>query len=131
MTERPVLSAKMPPAIAALARGDGQAAAAAAAGVSDRTIRRWLGDAAFSGALREVIDVAFFTGMAVLSDVNADANRYIAAVVRGEVPADPHRLNAARLAVTLGTTQREAVDLAGRVAALERRTGVNDGSRTC
>lgn len=111
-------------AAAILAGGGTNAEAAAAAGVHLRTVARWRTDAAFMADVRRLTAGALDTASRVLAGGAANAARYLVSVADGTAEGDAHRVNAARLVLTMAPTLRDAVELEARLSALEVAAGI-------
>jgi hypothetical protein len=105
--------------LASLAAGQTIALAAAAAGVSERTVHRRLADAAFCSRLDRLRGAMIDRALGQLADAMADA----AGVLRKLLKAknDNVKLGACRSLLELGSKLRDAVELERRLAELERR----------
>lgn len=113
------MSAQKALAVAALARGESHAQAGEAAGVSARTIGRWVDDPTFAGLVREAVARSFASALARLAGGATGAAGYLVDVAAGKMRGDPQRVNASRLVLTLAVDIREAVDYGARLAAVE------------
>jgi HEAT repeat protein len=103
----------------AIAVGKTQVAAAAEAGIGERTLRGWLTKPAFRRKVDEI-------RAAMISEAVGRMGRGMAAAadVLGKMlgSRDPHlRFKAAKAVLELGTKLRESEELARRLADLERR----------
>lgn len=104
-------------AVLALAGGATQDAAAEAAGVSRRTVVRWLGDPAFVARVSATRDAAFAAALGRLSEAAVRA-----ADTLQELLADKNaaiRLGAASAILRAAPAWRESCDLAARLTAIE------------
>lgn len=126
MNERPELSGKQAEAAAILGSGGTVAEAAAAANVTPRTITRWRGDPAFAAEVRQLTATGLDTATRVLAAGAAAAARYLCEVAEGKSRADPNRVNAARLVLTIGPELAASTDREARLAALEQALGLAD-----
>ena len=116
------LTSKQSAAITALLEGQTQGGAATAAGVTKRTVQRWLNDPAFSAALRDGSDGAIRAASARLAALTEHAIGAIAATMAQ--PAQPGagvKLRAADALLTQALKIREHADVLERLAALEAR----------
>ena len=123
MAEELALTSRQLAAVPILAAGGTIEAAAAAAGVTPRTVNRWRLEAPFTAAVRDGTGDLYESAMRRLAGGLDAAAGYLVDVAAGAAEADRGRVNAARLVLTLATAQREAVELAERVALLEQREG--------
>lgn len=112
---------------AALATGATYAAAGTVAGVSERTVRRRMGDPQFAAevSVRRGEQVATVTGQLVTAGV--DAVEALRECLRSD--SEAVRLRAAHLILTVGTQLRHAHELEERLRALEARplTAADEG----
>jgi hypothetical protein len=104
---------------AALATGATYAAAGTVAGVSERTVRRRMGDPRFAAevSVRRGEQVATVSGLLV--NAGADAVQVLSDSLRSD--SEAVRLRAAHLILTVGTQLRHAHELEERLGALEAR----------
>ncbi len=107
-------------AIASLARGETQAAAAAASGLSERTIRRRLADPGFRQAVAEARREAVQRALGVLAAGATGAAATLVRLLRHE--SAWVQLSAARAVLHAATQGVELEALQARLAALEART---------
>src|SRR5688572_27035255 len=108
-------------ALAALLRGDTQQAAAAAAGVTDRTLRAWLHDPPFRDALRESRAQLLSATSALVQAAAREAVATMRAVMTDKgVPARA-RVTAARSLLELGLRYAEKVEYEARITELEEQ----------
>ena len=121
---RPELSGKQAEAAAVLGSGGTNSEAAEVAGVTVRTITRWRGDPAFAAEVRQLTATGLDTATRVLAAGAAAAARYLVEVAEGKARADPNRVNAARLVLTIGPEIAAATDREARLAALEQAVGI-------
>jgi len=110
--------------VEALARGCSYSTAGCLAGVTAKTVQRWVRDPEFSHRLSEqrTRRVSEVTGL--LLDATTDA----VAVIRrecNEAPKPADRLRAAGLLLTLSTKLSEKLDVEARLAELERFVGMS------
>lgn len=106
-------------ALAALMSESTIAKAAQASGVSERTLYRWLGDPAFSGAYRSARRAAVELAMSRLQRSAAAAADVLVELASDRTTAAPVRLGAAREVLDLALRSLEHDDLEARLAALE------------
>lgn len=117
-------SAKQQAAIAALLEGNSQADAARLAGVTKRTIQRWLLEEAFAAELRAGGDAAIRTaGARLAGSVESAVTALIDVVEEPTADGAAVRLRAADTLLNQALRLREHNDLSDRVAALESRLG--------
>lgn len=121
---RPVLSARMLAAVPVLAFGGTNAEAGAAAGVSDRTVRRWRAVPAFVAEVRAMTAEALDAAARTLAAGALEAARYASGVAADPTQPDGVRLAATRLVLTLAPQLRDACELEARLSALERAVGL-------
>lgn len=105
--------------IAALAAGSTVLEAAAAGGMSERTVYRRLEDPAFRRLVDDARAEIVSRAVAKLSAASADAADTLRDLLRSDM--DFARLAAARAILEIGSKLREHEDLAERVRALEER----------
>jgi len=115
-------------AISLLARGATRSEAAKGAGISERTLYRWLADPEFSGAVKEaqraVLD-ALCSGLANAALISV---RYLARVAAGEEQGEKLRIraSAALLSNALNVWRYyELTELEDRVKQIEASMGVS------
>ena len=115
-------------AIEALVAGASRSAAAAAAGVAERTLRRWASSDDFAAQLRLAYDEAFTDALRVLRGAAMDAVRALREVA-GDRDAPPAaRVGAARAILEEGRKAIELDDTEARLAALEHQLATSDAS---
>jgi hypothetical protein len=120
------LTTKQAAAIAALLEGNTKTAAATAAGVTMRTLQRWLNEPAFTAELRAGSDGAIRAAVARLSAA-ADASIEAIENVR-DTPTTPGaavKLRAADALLNHALRIREHADILERLSELERRLNEN------
>jgi hypothetical protein len=105
-------------AVEALVAGARLDAAAASAGVSVRTLRRWRKEPQFESALRAAQDDAFSSARSELRAAALDAVRALREVTCEGSPAAA-RVAAARCVLDLAIRSRETDDLESRIEELE------------
>ena len=115
------LSARQSRFIGALIGGASMSEAAAAAGVVDRTARRWLSQAAVRGELARCTAGVLSEVAARLVSVMAGMIDVLDEVAHDESASAAARTGAARAALDAGLRLAELVSLSDRVAALEAR----------
>jgi hypothetical protein len=103
----------------ALARGDTVQAAAAAAGVSERTAYRRAADVAFRRRLVELRAQMVSRALGKLADTAAAAVETLHGLLHGE--SGTVQLGAARAILELGNQLRKSVDLEARISVLEQQ----------
>lgn len=108
-------------AIAALISAPSLVEAATTAGVSVRTLRRWLEDEEFQRAYRKAKGelVGFATGR--LKGAMAKAVKVLEDVAEAKENPPAARVSASRAILELGLYSHEAEDLEAKIAELERR----------
>lgn len=106
-------------ALAELARGRTQREAADAVGVSDRTIRNWMGLPAFQAALREARATLLAETSTLLHSAAGAAVRTLREVMEDSRTGGLARVLAARAALTLTYRSAEVDDLTQRMTELE------------
>jgi len=107
-------------AIEALARGETQSRAAKSAGVSARTIARWLDDHAFVAAVREARTAALDTALGRLHSLSLKAATTLGALLSPR--SQPSiRLAAARAVLEASLRLRESLDFEARLADVEQK----------
>lgn len=104
--------------LAALARGHSAAGAARSAGISDRTVRRWLDDPAFAGRVEELRRTMLDAAVGQLADAAADAVSTLRLMLAAD--SEAVRVRAARAILAAVVVLRESLDLEERLAVLER-----------
>jgi|CXWK01.1.fsa_nt_gi hypothetical protein len=115
------LTTKQAAAIAALLEGNNQAGAATAAGVTKRTLQRWLTDPTFTTALREGSDGAIRAASARLAALAEHAVTSIAVTMQQPTtPGAGVRLRAADALLGHALRIREHADILERLAQLEK-----------
>jgi hypothetical protein len=102
----------------ALAAGDSIAAAAAKAGMGERTAYRRLADPDFRRRVAELRAEMIGRALGKLADGMTEAADVLRQLLAGQTPPAV-RLGAARSILELGVKLRESVELEQRVAALE------------
>lgn len=113
------LDTKREVAIAALLSAPSLGAAAAAAGISESTLSRWLRDTAFSDAFLSAKRDVLAQSTARLVAVSAQAIDCLTAVlVDSSAPASA-RISAAKAVLDYGYRGCEVDDLAARISAVE------------
>lgn len=119
MAENTLLTVKQRAAVdALLAHGD-QRQAARAAGVNDRTLRRWMHDPLFAAALQEAQDTALDSVTADLVRAAGGAVALLAATVDSDAAPLGLRLQAARTLLDAALRWRELRGIEHRLAMLE------------
>ena len=115
------LTTKQAAAIAALLEGHNQAGAATTAGVTKRTLQRWLTDPTFTAALREGSDGAIRAASARLAALAEHAVTSIAVTMQQPTtPGAGVRLRAADALLGHALRIREHADILERLAQLEK-----------
>jgi hypothetical protein len=103
----------------ALAAGQTVQAAALAAGLSERTVWRYLADPAFKARLIEVRAQAIERAAAALGNGCSQAVEALTQLLAAK--SETVRLGAARAILELGPRLRESVEFHARLAALEKK----------
>ncbi len=117
-----LLSPKQEAAIAALIGEPSYAVAAQAAGVTDRTLRRWLQtDPAFRQRLRQARASAFEGVVRKLHSAGSEAAGILEAIARDANASLGARVAAARTLLHFSCRGREVADLDDRMAELEEQ----------
>jgi transposase-like protein len=120
MTEKALITVKQQAALDSLLADGDQVKAARAAGVNDRTLRRWMHDPAFAAALQQAQDA---TLDAVTSDLVRAAGGAVALLRETVDNADAAlglRLQAARTLLDAALRWRELRGIERRLDALEQ-----------
>jgi len=132
LAAKPDSEAQKRRAIEALVAGSSRSAAAAAAGVAERTLRRWACSDDFAAALRAAYDEAFTDALRVLRGAAMDAVRALREVASDREAPPPARVAAARAILEEGRKAIELDETEARLAALESQlaTGGATGSIT-
>jgi hypothetical protein len=115
------LSPKQHKAIAALMSSPTISAAAAAVGVNERQVYRWLDDPAFAEAYRAARREAVGQATARLQQVSSEAVDRLQALLTCGKPAI--ELSAARSIIEFAVKSVELEDLQARIEALEAKYG--------
>lgn len=119
--QKPPLSPAQRRALAALAAGQSKSAAATAAGISERTLDRYLQDARFMDALNRATDEAIRAAAAGLLAGLETAVETLKTVAGDKNEAAGTRVRAAERIIVLAVELWQSHTLAERVAALEDR----------
>ncbi len=119
------LNPKQDKALVALLTEPTISAAAKKAGIGERTLHTWLGEAAFSEAYRDARRLAVGQAIGRLQQVSSKAVDALLEVIDTEyTPAPPAvRVSAASKILDLAMKATELEDLAARIAALEQQMG--------
>lgn len=118
MRQKETSPGKQKIAIAALLAGKSQDAAGRAAGVSRRSVVRWLADPAFAGELAAARAAAFGETLALLKAGAAEATRALLNLLKSKSPAE--RRQTAREILTFAFKAVETEDFELRLAGLEK-----------
>ena len=121
MAAKPDSEAQKRRAIEALVSGSSRAAAAAGAGVSQRTLRRWACSDDFAAALRAAYKQSFTDALRVLRGAAIDAVRALREVASDREAPPPARVAAARAILEEGRKAIELDETEARLTALERQ----------
>jgi len=105
-------------AMAALAAGEGRAAAAIAGGVSLRTLERWHSEPGFRDALREARRQAFDQGLETLKGITCKAVEALAQLLNSKREAE--RRHAAVELIGFAMRAHETLEFEARLEALEK-----------
>lgn len=105
-------------AAVSLAKGETVAAAADAAGVNERTVRRWLADDEFAARVGELRSTMIDNAVGQLADAAGEAVQTLREMLAAE--SEPVRVRAARAILAAVVVLRESVELEDRLAELER-----------
>lgn len=113
--------------VVALAGGATHAAAAKKAGVTVRTVQRWLAEPEFVARVSEARHTFFDTAFGKLAASAGDAADALAALLAD--PSPGIRLRACQTVLQAVPSWREHMELAERLAALEAAVAANGGQR--
>jgi hypothetical protein len=105
--------------VASLAAGGTHVEAAAAGRVSLRTLARWSSDPAFRSAVQAARERLLETALGKAADLALEAVTTLGEIMRDSLAASASRVSAAKSILENVIRAREAVELVGRVAALE------------
>jgi hypothetical protein len=105
--------------ILAVASGETVTAAAASAQVSDRTARRWLARPEAKAKLAEARDLLFRTAVSTLAGAANSAAVTLRKLLNDKSPKV--QLMASRLILEIGASLRDHLEIAERLAEIERR----------
>jgi hypothetical protein len=122
--DAPRLTARQEAAALALAAGQEVKAAAAACGVGERTLHRWREGAAFRSRVQELRTELFGLAVGRLCELTGKAADRLGKLVDSNT--ETVALGAAKAILEAAPRLREAVDLAARVAELERQFAEED-----
>jgi hypothetical protein len=115
-------------AVLALAQGEPTSVAAAAAGVSKRTVERWCNDSEFAFEVRDTRTELLNTAVGQLAAGAAEA---VTALRAALVDDDGrNRVQAARTLLDAVLSLRESLDLEQRLAAIEAAEDDRNGGRS-
>jgi hypothetical protein len=114
-------------ALAALLAAPTLAEAAARAGVGERTLRRWLGDAAFRAELHRAQDEAMAQATRQSLAAMAEALQTLQAIMHDPTAQPSARVSAAKSILEHAARLYEATMLAERLAALEQKVATERG----
>lgn len=115
-------------AVAGLAAGLTKGEVARQAGVSDRTLRRWLGQDAFRRQVEDARAELISRTVGRLADATTDAVGTLQELLgKGTPPAT--RLGAARAILEMASRYRESEELEKRLAALEEAVAARERER--
>jgi hypothetical protein len=109
-----------PAAILALASGEGVAAAARKAGVTERTVRRWREEDGFRREVARAHAEMFARALGCLAE-GAASGALVLRQLALKAKSESVKLGAARALLELGPKLRESVEREERIAALESR----------
>ncbi len=113
------ISRKRESAIAALLAEPNLAAAAKRAGVSERTLRRWMHLPEFKQSFDEARSVVFDSALTLLHTTSVEAVETLRACLNSD--SDPTRVRASAVILERGFAAHEVSSLAVRLAALEAK----------
>ncbi len=116
-------------ALDALLLGTTLEAAAASAGVSARTLRRWRAEPPFAARLRDAQDQAFEFARNGVRAAALDAVEALREVVRDRAGAASARVSAAKCILDVALRSREVDELVARVDAMEQLTRDREEAR--
>jgi hypothetical protein len=116
----PGLTARQATALDALLRGQTNTAAALAAGVSERTLRRWGYEPAFRSALMEARRDAFAQAVGLTARYAPVAVGTLVKVMNDQMASPSARVTAAAVLLKFGREGLELDDLAARIEQLEQ-----------
>lgn len=106
-------------AIETLLREPTTRAAAATAGVSEKTLWRWLSDPAFARAYREARSRLLESTLTTLQAASVEAVKVLQEVMNGYEVQPAARVSAARAVLDFALKGREQIELEERLRALE------------
>lgn len=115
-------------AIAALLTAPTIAEAAAAVGVHEQTLWRWLQDPEFQSRYREAKREAVSQAVARLQQVSGEAVDTLRGIMVDTEAKDAARVTAAKAVLEMAFKAVEAEDLVSRIEALERAISEKGGS---
>lgn len=118
-TQGKTLTAEQRRALDALLGGADNAAAAKAAGCSERTLMRWKTEPTFRQALQDAQDAALDATTGALVAASMASVALLRAVVENDAAQMSHRLRAAGTLLDATLRWHELRNLAQRIAALE------------
>ena len=113
------LTSNQEKAVAALLSEPSVAAAAAKAGIGERTLFRWLDDPAFADAYRQARREAVSQAVARLQPMSTHAVTVLAMVMADTRVSPSTRVTAAKSVLEFAIRAVELEDLEGRLSALE------------
>jgi hypothetical protein len=114
-------------ALAALLAAPTLAEAAARAGVGERTLRRWLRDAAFRAELHRAQDEAMAQATRQSLAAMTEALQTLQAIMHDPTAQPSARVSAAKSILEHAARLYEATTLAERLAALEQKVATERG----
>lgn len=123
MTGKAKMTRKMESAVAALLTAPTIATAAAAVGISEQTLWRWLQDPDFKERYREAKREAVAQAVARLQQVSSQAVETLWVIMTDDEAKDSTRVTAAKAVLEMAIKGIELEDLAARIDALEKSLG--------
>jgi transposase-like protein len=114
-------------AVIALASGETVAAAAAKAGVAERTLYRWRNEESFRREVAQARAEMFSRALGYMAE-GAVSGALVLRQLCLKATSETVKLGAARALLELGNRLRESVELEARLAALEETLGT-DGEK--
>lgn len=119
-TGKAKMTRKMEAAVAALLTAPTIATAAAAVGISEQTLWRWLQKPDFQEGYREAKRLAVAQAVARLQQASAEAVDVLRAIMADTGAKDSARVSAAKIVLEMALKGTELEDLAVRLEQLER-----------
>ncbi len=119
-TGKAKMTRKMEAAVAALLTAPTIATAAAAVGISEQTLWRWLQNSDFQERYREAKRQAVTQAIARLQQVSSEAVETLQQVMNDPETSASARVSAAKIVLEMALKGSELEDLAARLEQLER-----------